>query len=389
LFPLSAPLSITNQYDALPSNVPEVVRRIASQVTKNADSRFERAVALQDWFRDNFRYSLKTRAGDGNDALEQFVTPGKGHRVGYCEQFASAFAVMARSLQIPTRVAIGFLHPHRTESGTWVYSAYDMHAWPEVYFRGSGWVRFEPTPAGRTGGVPAYTTQTPVKPSKGPSTRASGGGKVTTDPTSAATKHNDLTASSSSGKGSGSRIPWVAILVVLLVIVVVGALVLVPGAVRRSRRARRLQGGAEDAWAELRDSAVDLGVAWPARRSPYETGYLLAAWFGAEPDGPPLIRPPKGRGLAPGAEYSLEQIVRTLERVRYARSADDVPGALADHVRTCIVSLEHGCTRGAIRRAHWLPRSLFGRARRTSARSADLGREPEAVAAGGVVDHVG
>jgi hypothetical protein len=75
--------------------------------------------------------------------------------------------------------------------------------------------------------------------------------------------------------------------------------------------------------------------------------------------------------------------------VRYARSADDVPGALADHVRTCIVSLEHGCTRGAIRRAHWLPRSLFGRARRTSARSADLGREPEAVAAGGVVDHVG
>jgi hypothetical protein len=92
--------------------------------------------------------------------------------------------------------------------------------------------------------------------------------------------------------------------------------------------------------------------------------------------------------MAPRAEDALGRIVFTLERVRYARTAEDVPGALADDVRTCITSLEHGCTRGALRRARWLPRSLFGRGRRAAAR-ADLEREPEAVAAGGVVDHVG
>jgi hypothetical protein len=129
-------------------------------------------------------------------------------------------------------------------------------------------------------------------------------------------------------------------------------------------------------------------VGWPAYRSPHETGYLLSAWFGPEPDGAPLVRPPRGRGMAPGAEDALGRIVFTLERVRYARSAEDVPGALADDVRTCITSLEHGCTRGALRRARWFPRSLFGRSRRAAAR-ADLEREPEAVAAGGLVDHVG
>jgi len=163
---------------------------------------------------------------------------------------------------------------------------------------------------------------------------------------------------------------------------------LIPGAIRRRRRHRRLEGGVEASWAELRDSALDLGVAWPAYRSPHETGYLLSAWFGPEPDGPPLVRPPRGRGIAPGAEDALGRIVFAVEQVRYAQYADDVPGALAEDVRTCITSLEHGCTRGALRRARWFPRSLFGRGRRAAAR-ADLEQRPEAVAAGGVVDHVG
>ena len=161
-----------------------------------------------------------------------------------------------------------------------------------------------------------------------------------------------------------------------------------PGADRRGRRSRHLEGGAEEAWLEIRDTAVDLGVGWPANRSPHETGYLLAAWFGPEPEGAPLVRPPRGRGLAPGAEDALDRIVLTLERVRYARYAEDTPGALADDVRTCIASLEHGCTRRTLRRARWLPRSLFGRSRRAAA-MADLQREPEAVGAGGVIDHVG
>jgi hypothetical protein len=260
-----------------------------------------------------------------------------------------------------------------------------MHAWPEVYFRGSGWVRFEPTPGQRARAVPDYTSDTNTKPGK--ETKGSDpGGRITSDPTSAATKRaHDLEPTSSST--SSTNVPWGWILSAIGGLVVLCGLTLVPGAVRRGRRSRRLEGGAEQAWAELRDTAVDLGVGWPANRSPHETGYLLAAWFGPEPDGPRLVRPPRGRGLAPGAEDALDRIVLTVERLRYARSADDTPGALADDVRTCITSLEHGCTSSTLRRARWLPRSLFGRGRRST--MAALDREPEAVAAGGVVDHVG
>jgi transglutaminase-like putative cysteine protease len=390
---LTAPLDIETPYTALPSTFPTYVSTLAKRVTAKAHSRFEQAVMLQSFFRDEggFRYSLKRAGGDSSEALLNFLTPGKGHRVGYCEQFAAAFAVMARTLDLPARVAIGFRSPKKTGNGQYVYSAYDLHAWPEVYFRGSGWVKFEPTPVsslpGGAGAVPTYTTDTPKKPSGPASAPTSAGGRFTTDPASRSTKRPGDT-NATTGSGSNADVPWTAILVTLLVLAVIGAIAFVPGAVRRRRRSRRLEGGAEEAWDELRDSALDLGVGWPAYRSPHETGYLLSAWFGPEPDGAPLVRPPRGRGMAPGAEDALGRIVFTLERVRYARSAEDVPGALADDVRTCIISLEHGCTRGALRRARWFPRSLFGRSRRAAAR-ADLEREPEAVAAGGVVDHVG
>ncbi|HET7070056.1 MAG TPA: DUF3488 and transglutaminase-like domain-containing protein, partial [Nocardioides sp.] len=309
---LTAPLAIQQEYTARPSTLPPYVTDLAQQVTRNGHSRFERAVMLQNWFRDNFRYSLKTEEGDSNQALLDFLTPGKGHRVGYCEQFAAAFAVMARTLDIPARVAIGFLTPKKVGNNEFVYSAHDMHAWPEVYFRGSGWVRFEPTPGRRTGAAPAYTTSQVIKPNNPKDGPTSAGGRVTTDPTSKATsKLNDTTTST--GSASGPDVPWTGILITVLALLVLGGLALVPGVIRGRRRSRRLRGGAEAAWAELRDSALDLGVAWPMGRSPHETGYLLTAWFGPEPDGPPLTRPPRGRGIAPGAEDALDRIVLTLE----------------------------------------------------------------------------
>ena len=79
--------------------------------------------------------------------------------MGYCEQFAAAMATMGRTLGIPSRVAVGFLHPERSAGDTWAFSTHDLHAWPEMYFGGVGWVRFEPTPQGHTGDVPAYTTE--------------------------------------------------------------------------------------------------------------------------------------------------------------------------------------------------------------------------------------
>jgi hypothetical protein len=293
---------------------------------------------LQNWFRNTggFRYSLKRAEGDSNEALLRFLAEGNGGRVGYCEQFAAAFAVMARTLNIPSRVAIGFLQPKKTGNDQYVYSSYDMHAWPELYFRGSGWVTFEPTPAssapGGAGGVPSYTVDPVTKPSN-PKDTQNPGGRFTTDPTSKATSGLNDTTTNGDSTSSGASVPWIWILIGFVLLAVLAAIALVPGAVRRRRRSRRLDGGAEEAWVELRDTAVDLGVAWPGSRSPHETGHLLSAWFGPDPDGAPLVRPPRGRGLAPGAEDALDRIVLTLERVRYARYADDTPGALAGDAR--------------------------------------------------------
>ncbi|MDX6327500.1 MAG: hypothetical protein QOK15_3854, partial [Nocardioidaceae bacterium] len=153
---------------SLPDSTPPWLRQLALTVTNGSKSDFERAVKLQDWFRSSggFKYSLDRRPGNGLDALELFLGTGPGSRTGYCEQFASAMAMMARALHIPARVAVGFLQPTSQPDGTWVYSAHDAHAWPELYFQGAGWVRFEPTPASRTPGAPVNTTgPLPTRPS--------------------------------------------------------------------------------------------------------------------------------------------------------------------------------------------------------------------------------
>src|SRR5262249_15182489 len=83
-------------------------------------------------------------------------------KTGYCEQFASSMALLARLLGIPARVGMGYTAGTQRSDGSWVVSTKDAHAWPELYFSGVGWLRFEPTPAGGVGQgsatVPAYTT---------------------------------------------------------------------------------------------------------------------------------------------------------------------------------------------------------------------------------------
>ena len=64
-------------------------------------------------------------------------------------QFASTMAVMARTLGIPARVAVGFAPGEKLAKGGYLVGAHDAHAWPELYFQGVGWVRFEPTPLDR------------------------------------------------------------------------------------------------------------------------------------------------------------------------------------------------------------------------------------------------
>ena len=145
------PESLREQFLQLPEDFSPEVAELARQVTQGATTPFERARALQDFFQREFDYSLDVPDGHGGDRLEQFLFET---RTGYCEQFAGAFAAMARSLNLPARVAVGFTPGDADGADPNLYhvKGKHAHAWPEVYLTGPGWVLFEPTP---TRGAPS------------------------------------------------------------------------------------------------------------------------------------------------------------------------------------------------------------------------------------------
>jgi len=373
----------------LPSGLPSLVTNLAAGVTEQATTKFEKAQALQQWFRESggFTYDLaRSDEGNGVDELEAFLDEDGG-RVGYCEQFAASMAVMARVLEIPSRVAIGFLTPERVGAGVYEYSSRDLHAWPELYFPGAGWVLFEPTPSDRVRQVPAYTTENvPVAPNPQiPSASASDAvPDRTTGSASASASPEDAAARADAGDG-GTAFPWLRVLAIFAGLALLAAIALAPQLLRQRVRLRRLSAGPELAWAELRAEARDLGLAWPHSRSPRETRDWLVTHFGApEQDG--VERPAHGSDLAPDAVAALDRIVSRLEELRYARGHTDGHSSLSTDVRVCVAALRWGCSPRVRRTAHWWPRSLlrpvrgpFGAAPASRTESLETG----------VVEHVG
>jgi transglutaminase-like putative cysteine protease len=376
------------QFTELPDGLPDIVSSVALQVTADLPTKYQKAVALQNWFRDNFTYSLANApSGNGSDALAAFLSTDPGGRVGYCEQFASAMAVMARTINIPARVAVGFLTPKRLDDDTWVYSAWDMHAWPELYFPGSGWVRFEPTPQTRGGDTrtPSYTDfQFPNPNDDLPSTAATT--REVDRPTAPSDAKEENPQDQTSNGAIGSGIPWRFALLGVAVVALLVALAMLPRLARRRRRDARLGEGPEPVWIELRDTVVDLGLTWPVGRSPRETGSYLVHYFGRPPGEDTATRPRHGVDVSPEAEAALARIVSTIEHQRYAPPGRDQDAILRADAETVIGALVGGVPVRARRRAEWLPRSLVSSRRRptTSTTPTDETRY-----GGGVVDHVG
>lgn len=136
---------------------PKVVA-LAAELTAGRTTPYDKAVALEKYFDGNgFTYQLQTAAGSDEDALVDFLLRSKA---GFCEQYASAMAVLARAAGLPSRVAIGYTAGF--PSGDYrSITTQDAHAWVEIFFPGQGWVLFDPTPLtdGRTY-TPPYATQT-------------------------------------------------------------------------------------------------------------------------------------------------------------------------------------------------------------------------------------
>ena len=362
-----APASVFGPNTELPENVPGFVADLADEVTADARSRYEKAVALQEWFRadGNFEYTLEPAAGTGVDDLERFLTTGPDGRRGYCEQFASAMALMGRTLNIPTRVAVGFLQPQEESPGVFVYSAHDMHAWPEMYFEDTGWVHFEPTPGGSRYTVPDYTRNDVDRTDNDPSASASASVSAGADP-SRDPRLDPGAAPTGGDGGTGGRQVAGYLLGGLLGL----ALALAPRLARAWVRRRRWDAAttapalAEAAWDELRDTALDLGIAWDDRVTLRTRSRALVAGFGRPgSDEDALGRASeRGPGAHPEAEEALERLVVLVERARFSRGLP-VDATTADRVQadveTCGSALRAGVGRRRARRADWLPASLW------------------------------
>lgn len=348
--------TVFNAGTQLPDSVPPWLEELAREVTDGAQSSFERAVQLQQWFREDggFVYSID-RADDGNgtDQLERFLGTGEDSRIGYCEQFSAAMALMARTLDIPARVAVGFLRPERV-GDEWVYSTHDMHAWPELYFEGAGWLRFEPTPAAENVSAPTYTVGQVPAPDEVATPTATPSAE---EPTAAPERQRNEDGSSEEDEGFGFLrwIGWSALALALV------GLLAAPRTVRSLLRQRRLSGqsmdgAAEGAWSEVRATALDLGLGWDGGVTLRRRAQALVPTLAPPGHGPDQ---PATADLTP--IEALEKLVLLLERARFSRTG--LPQSAMVELATLAVTVTDAMHRaakpGAQRRAVWIPASLW------------------------------
>ncbi|HET9169635.1 MAG TPA: DUF3488 and transglutaminase-like domain-containing protein [Actinospica sp.] len=160
--------SIAKSYLSLPASVKQLLKSDAEQITAGDVTPYQQAMALQEYFISQFKYTLTPKiSGNGVTAIQSFLQT----KQGFCQQFAATMAAMARALGIPAVVAIGYTPGQPQADGSFQVTTHDAHAWPLLYFDGIGWVQFEPTPSivstGRAEGQPWTRLQTQATSSAG------------------------------------------------------------------------------------------------------------------------------------------------------------------------------------------------------------------------------
>lgn len=290
---------------ALPAEISPIVGDLALEVTAGTTNDYDALVALQTWFRGpEFAYSLDAPVeegfdGSGTDAVARFLEV----REGYCIHYASAFALMARTLGMPSRIVVGYLPGSATSDAieretVYSVSSGQLHAWPEVMFEGIGWVPFEPT---NGLGVPTAFSAAGAAPGGADDPSAATPAPSTSASADAGINPEDADPDQS-GTAAGATGPVVNPLPALTVTLGILFALSIPALIRELRRRQMLvsarSGDAAAAWLSVQDTAIDLGIDVPASESPRSLGTRLVE-----------------RG-APAAEMSL--LVSAIERASYA-----------------------------------------------------------------------
>ena len=314
---------------------PATIRSLAAAVTGDEPTRFRKARALQQWFREDGGFEYGTDAARRRRPRAA-STPSstESGRVGYCEQFAASMAIMARILGIPARVAVGFLKPQAAGPNL----VRVLRARPARLARAV-------LPGCRLGAVRTHARGPTSAPRRCPPTpAASSPPSQSTSPSPSATRTSSevlpYARRDPGGRRRGRRrrvtsFPWVAVVLVALGLLLVAPLVLLPGFVRRQRRERRLLGGIEDLWLELRDHGRRPGPRLAARSIPARHRRLARPSGSARPRARRSARtaPRRSRDLDADGAAALDRLVEQIERARYSRSS--TPGRLprAGHAR--------------------------------------------------------
>ncbi|HUP86096.1 MAG TPA: transglutaminaseTgpA domain-containing protein [Acidimicrobiales bacterium] len=350
--PAQAPQEVVTRYLALPP-VAERVRAEAHRVTDAAATPYAKARSLQDYFHRGFKYNLDAQPGHDERALENFLFRT---REGYCEQYAGAYAVMARTIGLPTRVAVGFTPGELQSDGTYHVRDEHAHAWPEVYLHNFGWVAFEPTPGRGAPNATAYTGRPEAQDERGNASTA----ETTAPPTTAPGAGEDgPTTVPDLGSGADSvdasedehagLTGFEKTALAALALVVVWAIVVPLLHLQRRRSRRSAPGTAAQVLADWADTSEVLSAAGIARQ-PSETMTEYAD------------RASRSAGLQPDPSKALRSLAKDAALAAYTEG--DVPDEIVDRA-----SLSAKTVRTAVldqvsvtdRVAWWLdPRPLIG-----------------------------
>ncbi len=341
---------------------PEVARA-AQRATRGAPTPYDRMLALQTWFRDGFTYDTDVDYRDAADPVAAFLE----ERRGFCQQFASTFSLMARSLGLPSRVAVGFTQGDAVgeADGTTEYVVRGRHAhtWPEVYFDGVGWVAFEPTTGRGNPQAQSYTGVEPQQAEAPPeqATTTTAPAPTTTaasaTPTTVPDGQLDTVAPETEDPGGSDDAPrWPLVVGGAAALVAVAAMAAL--LVRRRRRRRVLGddpigGRVAMAWRRAADDLSALGVVVRSSDTPTEVADRLATsdvLDRIEPvDAPPGAATSGADGADPDSAPARESVIAAVDRLarleterRYGRTATD--GSRADEAEECAAVL-HRATR--------------------------------------------
>ena len=139
------PPAFLETYLQLPVLDPRV-QSLATEITANLSSPFEKAAGIESYLRSHYVYTLQLPNLVPSDPISDFLFV---RRQGHCEYFASAMAVMLRSIGIPSRMVNGFSGGEFNDlTSQYIIRASDAHSWVEAYIPGQGWMTFDPTAAG-------------------------------------------------------------------------------------------------------------------------------------------------------------------------------------------------------------------------------------------------